>query len=215
MEGGWGGYDPPMTGVERCQEESRRAAAEVLAGDYRMGGPRLGISDWIWEEMEIMSEGTLEAVVNGNSQTEGIDSWKQRLLPLEMGGKKYDWIEEQHLSFGQSLVRTFDSGANRSSDDGKPDFEGFLSPLVLERYGEYMHKHRQLPDGNLRSSDNWQKGIPQDAYIKSGWRHFMDWWGGHRGLKGLREPLEDSLCALLFNVTGYLHEVLKQRGYRQ
>ncbi|KKK53952.1 hypothetical protein LCGC14_3089650, partial [marine sediment metagenome] len=31
-------------------------------------------------------------------------------------------------------VRTFDSGANRSSEEGKLDFEGFLSPLVLERY---------------------------------------------------------------------------------
>jgi hypothetical protein len=60
------------------------------------------------------------------------------------------------------------------------DFEGFLSPVVVRRYGEYMHAHRfGHPDG-IRAADNWQKGIPQDAYMKSAWRHFMDWWLIHR-----------------------------------
>lgn len=113
------------------------------------------------------------------------------------------------------LVRQFNSGANRSSDAGKPDFEGFLSPQVIERYGEYMHKHRHLPDGQLRASDNWQRGIPKEAYMKSGFRHFMDWWGLHRGLGVSREPMEESLCALIFNASGYLQEILKERGYRQ
>lgn len=103
-------------------------------------------------------------------------------------------------------MRTFSSGATRDSDTTKLDYEGFLSPLVLKRYAEYMHKHRQQADGTLRDSDNWQKGIPFDAYMKSMWRHFMDVWRQHRGLAG-DDTLEDSLCAVLFNAMGYLHEL--------
>jgi hypothetical protein len=109
---------------------------------------------------------------------------------------------------GQS-VRTFSSGATRDSEEGKLDPEGFLSPLVIQAYCEYMHRHRIQPDGQLRPSDNWQQGIPKEAYMKSGWRHFLDWWLGHRG-HGSREGLVDALCGLLFNVMGYLFEVLKE-----
>lgn len=114
------------------------------------------------------------------------------------------------LTQAQGKVRLFSTGATRDSEEGKSDYEGFLSPLVIERYGEYMNKHRKQSDGSLRASDNWQKGIPRDAYIKSAWRHFMDWWKEHRGL-GSREGLEDALCAMLFNVSGYLHEHLKAK----
>ncbi len=107
-------------------------------------------------------------------------------------------------------VQVFKTGANRSADVGKFDYEGFLSPLVIERFGEYMNKHRILPDGSTRDSDNWQKGIPFKNYMKSGWRHFFDWWREHRGIES-QEGLEDSLCALLFNVQGYLHEHLKAK----
>jgi hypothetical protein len=105
-------------------------------------------------------------------------------------------------------VRTFETGATRDTDTGKLDYEGFLSPLVLKRYAEFMHQNRMQTDGQLRASDNWQKGIPQEAYMKSGFRHFMAWWTNHRELPA-DETLEDALCALLFNVSGYLHEHLK------
>jgi len=108
----------------------------------------------------------------------------------------------------EGQIRKFETGATRDTDTGKYDYEGFLSPLVLQRFGEYMNKHRKQSDGTLRDSDNWQKGIPQTAYIKSAWRHFHDWWMEHRGYSS-REGLEDALCALLFNVMGYLHEHLK------
>ena len=104
-------------------------------------------------------------------------------------------------------MREFDTGATRDSDDGKLDFEGFLSHPVLVRYAQYMHKHRIQADGGLRASDNWQKGIPQDAYMKSMFRHFMDLWACHRG-RGDLVLLEESLCAVLFNAMGYLHEHL-------
>lgn len=106
--------------------------------------------------------------------------------------------------------REFKSGANRNSEEGKLDFEGFLSPLVLERFAKYMDKNRHLEDGTLRDSDNWQKGIPKEAYIKSGWRHFFDWWTEHRGNES-REGMEEALCGLIFNAQGYLHEILKEK----
>lgn len=109
-----------------------------------------------------------------------------------------------------SQIRQFDTGATRDSDADKPDPEGFLSPLVIQRYSKYMHENRKMRDGSKRSSDNWQKGIPREAYIKSAWRHFLDWWLFHRGHCG-RETLEEALCGLLFNTMGYLHEVLKRR----
>src|SRR5579863_9992499 len=57
-------------------------------------------------------------------------------------------------------VRKFESGATRNSDADRIDPEGFLSPLVIERYCEYLHKHRFLENGLIRESDNWQQGIP-------------------------------------------------------
>jgi len=111
-------------------------------------------------------------------------------------------------------MRQFKTGATRDDDGNKLDFEGFLSPLALERYGEYMHQNRKQSDGELRASDNWQNGIPLDAYMKSGWRHFRDWWMNHRGYRTVGYVgTEEALCALLFNANGYLHETLKARGY--
>ena len=73
-----------------------------------------------------------------------------------------------------------------------------------------MTKHRIQADGKIRDNDNWQKGMSRAVYIKSAWRHFHDWLLEHRGYKS-REGLEDALCALLFNIMGYLHEALKER----
>ena len=112
-------------------------------------------------------------------------------------------------------MRNFDSGATRDYDTNKNDYEGFLHPLVIERYGNYMTKHRVQADGKLRDSDNWQKGIPKDAYIKSLWRHFLDVWFIHRGFQRFDKQrneeitMDEALCAILFNVMGYLYEVLK------
>ena len=109
-----------------------------------------------------------------------------------------------------TAMRTFNTGATRQSDETKLDYEGFYSPLVVKRYAEYLHKHRKQADGNIRDSDNWQKGIPLSVYMKSGFRHFMDWWMLHRGYTA-SECLEDALCGVLFNAQGYLYEVLKKR----
>jgi hypothetical protein len=118
-------------------------------------------------------------------------------------------VSETDLGSG---VREFATGATRDVCDEKLDYEGFLSPLVLERFARYMHEHRKTAEpGKLRDSDNWQKGMPRNVYIKSAWRHFVDWWREHRSLPS-REGLENALCGLMFNVMGYLHEVLSRRS---
>ena len=108
----------------------------------------------------------------------------------------------------QPAHRTFDTGATRDLDAGKPDYEGFLSPLVIEAFGRYMTKHRKMADGSIRASDNWQKGIPFGVYMKSAWRHFMAWWSAHRWGGG---DVEEAICALIFNAQGYLHELLRNK----
>lgn len=125
-------------------------------------------------------------------------------------------VKEMERKEQEQLVRQFETGATRDSDAGKHDYDGFLSPLVIERFGEYMTKHREQSDGTMRTSDNWQKGIPKDQYMKSGWRHFFDWWKYHRNPQSPRDDvwrfrIEEALCALLFNVQGYLHEYLKEK----
>lgn len=114
-------------------------------------------------------------------------------------------------------MRKFDTGATRDKDDNKYDYESFLSPIVLERFGRYMHKHRLQADGSLRDGDNWQKGIPISAYRKSLVRHLFQVWGVWRGNTVLDDrgevvDLEEALCAILFNVMGYLHELLKEKN---
>lgn len=113
------------------------------------------------------------------------------------------------------LVRTFDSGATRSSSADKPDYEGFLHPEVLRAFGEYMHEHRKLPDGSLRDSDNWQKGIPTNELMKSLLRHVIDLWRMHRTETDyIEDPeetkyLDDQLCAVLFNVQALILNRMK------
>ena len=109
-------------------------------------------------------------------------------------------------------MRKFDTGATRDTDEGKYVYGGFLSPLVLERFSTYMHEHRVQADGGLRAADNWKKGMPLDAYFQSTFRHFMDWWFHHDGLgQKAQDTLENTLCAVIFNVQGYLHEVIRAK----
>ena len=111
-----------------------------------------------------------------------------------------------------SEIRTFGTGANRDTNEGKLDYEACLSPLVLERYAQYMEDQDVQADGSRRGCDNWQKGMPLMEYMKSGWRHFFDWWVIHRGWRPgttRKKRLEDAICGLIFNASGYLHEHLK------
>lgn len=106
-------------------------------------------------------------------------------------------------------VRTFQTGATRDTDDGKIDLEGFLNPAAVEAFGLYMHYNRVQSDGTLRDSDNWQRGIPNDQYVKSLWRHFLSVWKWNRGYP-IREGIVFALCGVLFNAFGILANILKE-----
>lgn len=109
----------------------------------------------------------------------------------------------------ETQKRTFETGATRDTAAGKIDYEGHLSPLVIEAFGTYMNYNRLMRDGSQRASDNWQLGIPKDQYMKSGLRHVIDWWKHHRGLT-IKENIVWALCGVLFNASGYLHEILRE-----
>ena len=117
-----------------------------------------------------------------------------------------------------SQMQQFTTGATRSADGGKLDYEGFLSPFVLERYAQYLNEHRIDADGNTRDSDNWQKGMPRRKYMKSAIRHMIDAWKYWRSAPGgcrlQDEVFNDLLCAILFNVMGLLHEIQIGRDVR-
>jgi len=122
---------------------------------------------------------------------------------------EYDWrtISSDPKSFTQD--QKFETGATRDGDTDKIDFEGFLSPLALEAFGDYMHRARHTKQG-MRDSDNWQRGIPLSWYMKSMFRHFVSAWKKHRG--GNQVDMVDDLCALWFNTQGYLHEILQEKS---
>lgn len=108
-------------------------------------------------------------------------------------------------------MRQFDGGATRTADNERYDPEGYLSPLVLERYSQYMLRHQTQADGRRRGSDNWQAGMPMTSYAKGLIRHILHFWLRHRGYQPqdpAAEPgIEDDLCAILFNASGYLFEL--------
>lgn len=110
-------------------------------------------------------------------------------------------------------VRKFETGATRSADAMRDDPEGYLSPLVIDRFNDYMTKHRKQPDGSIRDSDNWQLGMSFASYAKGLWRHALHFWTRHRGWP-VRDPLaapdiQEDLCAIIFNAQGYLHQLLR------
>jgi len=111
-------------------------------------------------------------------------------------------------------MRQFDTGATRNSIEGKLSYFRALSPAVLRRYVQYLDKHRTQADGNLRDFDNWKRGIPKDIYMDSLLRHVHDTWLmflGHAS-SGQSCGMEDLLCAILFNASGLLFELLVESG---
>jgi hypothetical protein len=110
-------------------------------------------------------------------------------------------------------IRKFETGATRDTAEGKYEYNGFNSPLVEKRFAEYMHLHRHQSDGQLRDSGNWKHGIPEEEYLKSMHRHFVDLWLIMDGFKAEArdQDIESVLCAIRFNVNGLLHEELKKK----
>lgn len=105
-------------------------------------------------------------------------------------------------------MREFETGARRSNNEGKVDYSGHLSPLVLEAYGKYMHKHRLQEDGQMRAADNWKAGIPMSSYKESLIRHTIDFWKAYD--EGNYGECDELACAIMFNVQGFIYERCRQ-----
>lgn len=112
-------------------------------------------------------------------------------------------------------MREFESGATRDTAEGKLDYVRALSPIVLERYVQYLNAHRRQADGSMRAFDNWKKGIPVDTYLEGLGRHFLSAWMLAQGYSAEDNhgpvTLEDSLCAIIFGASGWLHEIIKDK----
>ena len=114
-------------------------------------------------------------------------------------------------------LRSFDSGATRDTSEGKLAYNGFLSPFVLRQFARYMNMNRVQSDGQLRAANNWQKGIPTDAYRESLSRHYQEFWEEvetRDKIPGLISRQSDidlmAACSgMLFNIMGYMLEWLK------
>jgi len=112
-------------------------------------------------------------------------------------------------------VRVFSTGATRDTSADKLNYVKALSPIVLQRYVQYLSKHRLQPDGKMRDFDNWKKGIPCEEYLDSRVRHEIAVWLLSEGFPAEDNHgpvnVEDSLCAIIFNAMGELFEVLKEK----
>lgn len=187
--------------LERCRRELAQAHDTLASGHPEVFGLHLALEDWFLEGCMIEAEDT------------SIDKMFCRKCGrwhtfLEGCATKEEVLMQNPFT-GQ--VRTFETGATRDTDEGKPVYGKFLSPLAVQAYGGYMHKHRLQADGSLRDGDNWKKGMPKRECFESLARHFVDLWLHMDGWGGkAREGKIDVLCALLFNVQILLHQEVKR-----
>ena len=164
----------------------------------------------------------------------GKDGWKVSYTGPDPIPPPFDMssLLAMGIHSGTAGKRTFSTGATRDTEKGKPRYGGFLSPLVIKRFGYYMNRHRTLADGTLRASDDWKKGMPQREYLESLFRHFVEAWrlfekkeellskgkemssGDMERCHQLKEALENALCGMIFNDQGWLHELLKEDSTR-
>lgn len=113
-------------------------------------------------------------------------------------------------------MRKCKTGATRDDIEGKFEYFKFFSLPAFHAYASYMHEKRIQPDGRLRDADNWQKGMPREWYASSMVRHLLDVQYHHQNFETLsKEDLKTALCALLFNVQAYLHEVMIDRDIEE
>ena|SRR5450631_3414633 len=110
-------------------------------------------------------------------------------------------------------IRTFATGATRSPLADKLEYDGYLNPLVLKRFAEYMRKHQTQSNGERRASDNWQLNIPMASLHDSKKRHDHDVWLHIKGYpEEATESMEESLCAAIFGNMAMLKQVMEQSG---
>lgn len=176
--------------------------------DYRGGTFSYGTIYELREDFD-SSDACMVVRVTRDDRGSTLNGWDQKYFePVTVTNTPSAGETAEQIAI-PNRTRTFSTGATRDTDENKLDMDGFFSPLVMRRFAEHMHSARKLPDGSMRASDNWQLGLSQEVYMKSLFRHFFSVWEIHRGW-GV-EDIEAELCALLFNASGMLHEILKAK----
>lgn len=134
----------------------------------------------------------------------------EKEIKIQNNSTSYDENNKTNIK-----IRKFDSGATRDISEGKLEYKGFYSPIVMKRFAEYMNLHRKQSDGSLRTSDNWQNLFGdkhEDVCCDSLLRHVIDVWLINQGFpEESREDLESGLCAILFNAQAWLFKILKEK----
>ncbi len=105
-------------------------------------------------------------------------------------------------------IRTFDTGATRDTDEGKPRYHAYTCPLVEQKRGEYMLKHQKQGD-TIRPADNWKKRMPLEEILESLIRHVKDLELHHDGYTDqCRESdIHEILGGIWANATFYHHGI--------
>jgi len=143
--------------------------------------------------------------------------WQDVYAPLSLVGVVRD-DEEDCDAESEAAITSYETGATRSKRTHKFDYTGFTSPLAINIFANYMHKHRLQSDGKLRDSDNWKKGIPNKDCLESLDRHVRSIIAISQGIKcinaddGEEETMEDVLCAARFNIDCILHNTAVEDG---
>lgn len=143
-------------------------------------------------------------------QIKYLDPTNHREEPMEAPMAADETVDEYVERLHTSDIRRYETGATRDSAEGKPSYASYLSPLVVRSYGEYMLQHETQSNGERREPGNWKRGMSKRDYLESLFRHFHDLWLIDEGYgEKARESVEEALNGIIFNASGYLHELLK------
>lgn len=98
------------------------------------------------------------------------------------------------------MIRNFDTGAIRDTEDNKEDYNETISWTAFKRYAQYMTgKKKKYGAGNFK------KGIPIESYERSLLRHVQKYME-NKYEDGIVERDEDHIAAIVFNAFGIMHE---------
>ena len=109
---------------------------------------------------------------------------------LTNGMKEPELTEEQHKELMSQVNRSFTTGAQRDTAEGKLKMS--LVPQeelrrVMKRYFDGAEKYGEC---------NWMKGMPLSVYYDCAHRHLDAWWRGETGEDHAAAVVWNMLCAM-------------------